>query len=226
MSPAAVEPEHTEADCQEYLHKLQRDIEVQACIVEQLKSITFPEDAENVEIAGQSVTVSEHVTKALADLTSVEPYNTDLPIYSLQEIQASGSYDESESFSVVLGSVQSFADIMTIESLTWIAFAVQLARYDQAAAEGVHLRAVPFKTIFDDVQATKVEMTEEHVELHFHWVRRFSQTLIQEALASEHHTEVQEEEPLDPKKELVDHVRAMMAERESGVFVSNIDRYA
>jgi len=111
----------------------------------------------------------------------VTPKDSDLPAYQVEEIIESPSYDESESFDICL-QINKLDDLINIESVAWMAFSVQLARYSPEEAFGVTIRAVPFNTMLEDVQMTTIECEEVskdviEVSLRFHWVRRFSDSL-------------------------------------------------
>ena len=56
--------------------------------------------------------------------------------------------------------VASFSDLLNIESVAWLCFSVQLAMYEPELADGVQLRALSFKTIFDNVQFLKLETSQ------------------------------------------------------------------
>ena len=78
--------------------------------------------------------------------------------------------------------VQSFADLLSIESVAWLCFSVQLAQYEPELADGVQLRALSFKTIFDNVQFLKLETTQLQddifeLKIHFQWLKRFANKL-------------------------------------------------
>lgn len=126
-------------------------------IVEKLKSAEVKED--NVSIAGHQLPYTEGVKKALHDLTSAEPADSDLPHFSASQIIESRHFDASEGFDITM-QVNSFADLLDIESVAWLCFSVQLAMYEPQLADGVQLRALSFKTIFDSVQFLKLEITE------------------------------------------------------------------
>jgi len=68
--------------------------------------------------------------------------------------------------------------LISIESVAWICFTVQLARYDPEAAIGVELHALSFQTIFDDVQIIAIDHTEDDIiKLTFHCVKNLVKEL-------------------------------------------------
>ena len=102
----------------------------------------------------------KHAVQALADLTSVCPASSELPVYSLSELTMSPFCDKNDSFDIHL-TVSQLEEVINSETLAWVAFQVQLARYspESESAAGVSLQGTLYKTIFDDVQLTQVEAT-------------------------------------------------------------------
>ena len=148
-------------------------------ILDKLKAVELQDD--NVSIAGHLVPYTEGVRKALQDLAQVDANDCDLPQFSASQIIESRHFDASEGFDITM-QVQSFADLLSIESVAWLCFSVQLAQYEPELADGVQLRALSFKTIFDNVQFLKLEVTQLQddileLKIHFQWLKRFANKL-------------------------------------------------
>lgn len=164
----------TQRDVEDFLLNM-RTLEMQKLILENLKTVEYQGD--NAQIAGHQVPISEGVKKALHDLSQVEPSESDNPYFSFQQITESKHYDESEGFDVTM-QIRAYSDILNVESLAWLCFSVQRAIYEPDLADGVQLRALGFKTIFDNVQFLKLESATVldgviEVKIYFYWVKRF-----------------------------------------------------
>ncbi len=122
--------------------------------------------------------------------------------------------------------VSSFSDLLNIESVVWLCFSVQLAMYEPELADGVQLRALSFKTIFDNVQFLKLETSQVQedileLKIHFQWLKRFASKLKQDAqkessrLAQLAHQQEEIKLQEAQKNAIVEHVQRMMDEIES-----------
>ena len=172
----------TQRDVEDFLLSI-RSLEMQKLILENLKNVEYQDN--NAQIAGHQVPVSDGVKKALQDLSQVEPTESDNPYFSVQQITESKHYDESEGFDVTM-QIRTYQDILNVESLAWLCFSVQRAIYEPDLADGVQLRALGFKTIFDNVQFLKLESANVQdggieVKIFFYSVKRFVTKLKQDS---------------------------------------------
>lgn len=194
-----------------------------------------PDDTE-VQVCNQTVAVSPAVEQALQYLTTGrEPKEFDLPPFTLAEVQESRHYDKSEGFEVTL-NVKHLSDIMTSEKAAWIAFSVQWAIAEPESVSNVVLPKAVIESLFDNVQLLKVQSTQEadgfKVKFNFHWVKRFSERIQQDAHreASKRAKEDQEraifEKEKAEKEEFLGHIIKMMISKEMRDRVSTIAKYS
>lgn len=211
-----------------------RSADIQQQIVDLFKSYEIGD--ESTKICGNDVPTTDEVRKALADICAVEPADSQVPLYNAAELQDPVHFDESEKVCMLLTIVK-LEDLLHLESLAWVVFQTQLARYSPEQAPDALVKSVPFATLFDNIQVFNITCTpvEEPAaldcQIEFYWTGRYSENLKREAehvKSSRPMSSVKEEdeEPIEPEENLLDYVRRMVYERDNTEQISNIARYA
>ena len=187
------------------------------------------------KICGNDVPTTDEVRRAIADICAVVPADSQAPLYNVAELQDPAHFDDSEKVCMLL-TIMTLDDLLHLESLAWIAFQTQLARYSPEQAPDASVKSVPFATLFDNIQVLNVTCTPIEdpaaldCQVEFYWAGRYTENLKREAehvKSSRPMSSVKEEaEPIEPHESLLDYVRRMVYERDNTEQISNIARYA
>ena len=102
----------------------------------------------------QQIPVTENTQKALDELRKLQAEDSDLPLFSNEELREWRQYDEKEEIQATL-SLRSLSDFVSFEMMASLAFLIQRALHEKV--EQVQNNATNFKSIFDHVQLMSIE---------------------------------------------------------------------